>query len=342
MMALMAQHSQALFIVLLFSALSKSNTYMLNKYPLSTSMQQFVERCRSYFPDSVIDDSIAQQRCAYNAMTASFSRAAATSLFIEDLHLSDVKVRKFQPKSDADTTILYAHGGGWYLGNLDSHASFCAQLAQHAQVCVISIDYRLSPEHPFPAALDDCYSVYKALLQQGKTPLLLGDSAGANLIAALTLRCKDDLLKTALAQILIYPLLALPRSLPSHLSLSDAPLLSIEAIELSLENYSPAGDQAKQRKYMFPLQEKSLCALPQAAIFSAQFDPLIDDARIYSQRLQENRVVVDYQEIKGLVHGAIHAIGINAEADTLFQSICDSIRRFKKTNGNEDQHVAGK
>ena len=304
---------------------------MLNNCPLSTNMQQFVERCRSYFPDSVIDDSIAQQRCAYNAMTAGFARSAETSITIEDLHLNDVKVRKFQPKSAVNTTILYAHGGGWYLGSLDSHASFCAQIAHHCQVCVISVDYRLSPEHPFPAALDDCYSVYKALLQQGKTPLLLGDSAGANLMAALTLRCRDDLLKTALAQILIYPLLAAPRSLPSHLSLSDTPLLSIDAIELSVENYIAADDLAKQREYIFPLQAKSLSSLPQAAIFSAQFDPLIDDALKYSQRLQENSVVVDYQEIKGLVHGAIHAIGISAEADTLFQSICDSIARFKKS-----------
>jgi len=291
-------------------------------------MQQFVARCNSYFPDRVIDHSITQQRCAYNAMTASFARAAATSITIEDLFLNAVKVRKFQPTSGADTTILYAHGGGWYLGDLDSHASFCAQLAQHCQICVISVDYRLSPEHPFPAALDDCYSVYKSLLQQGKTPLLLGDSAGANLIAGLTLRCRDDSLKTALAQILIYPLLAPPRSLPSHLSLSDAPLLTIEAIELCLENYSPAIDQERQYEYIFPLQAKSLSSLPQAAIFSAQFDPLIDDALKYSQRLQENAVVVDYQEIKGLVHGAIHAIGTSAEADTLFLSICDAVGRL--------------
>jgi len=307
---------------------------MLKKYPLSTDMQHFVERCSSYFSDSVINNSIAQQRCAYNAMTASFARAAETSITIEDLQMSGVKVRKFQPKSGADTTILYAHGGGWYLGNLDSHASFCAQIAHHCQVCIMSVDYRLSPEHPFPAALDDCYSVYKSLLQQGKTPILIGDSAGGNLIAALTLRCRDDCLKTALAQILIYPLLAPPRSLFSHLSLSNAPLLSIEAIEFSLENYNPAADQEKQREYIFPLQAKSLSSLPQSTIFSAQFDPLIDDARIYSQRLQENSVVVDYQEIKGLVHGAIHAIGISAEADTLFQSICDSIRRLKKANNN--------
>jgi len=196
----------------------------------------------------------------------------------------------------------------------------------------MSVDYRLSPEHPFPAALDDCYSVYESLLQQGKTPILLGDSAGGNLIAALTLRCRDDCLKAALAQILIYPFLAPPKSLSSHLSLSNAPLLSIEAIEFSLENYNPAVDQEEQHKYIFPLQANSLSSLPQAAIFSAQFDPLIDDALKYSQRLQENSVVVDYQAIKGLVHGAIHAIGISAEADILFQSICDSIRRFKKAN----------
>lgn len=296
-------------------------------------MQRFVERCDSFFPDSVINQGIAAQRQAYNTMTASFAKEQATSLIISDQLLNGVNTRRYQPKGDVNTTVFYAHGGGWYLGSLNSHDSFCAAIAKHCQVCVISIDYRLSPEHPFPAGLNDCYAVYQALIQQGIRPLLLGDSAGANLMAALTLRARDNQLTCALAQILIYPALAPPLSLSSHQQFCDAPLLSAQSMAFCLQNYIPHCYQTSNNPAIFPLQATSLAALPQAVILAAQFDPLVDDARLYSQSLQEQGVSAQYIEIKGLVHGALHAIGSCDEANVLFAAICDQVQGFKEYSG---------
>lgn len=312
---------------------------MHDKYNLSPQMQHFVERSESFFPEGVITQGLEAQRNAYNAMTASLARENPASLLITDQEISGVKTRSYLPQnehqsepkdSDSTTTILYAHGGGWYLGGLNSHDSFCADVAKKCQVNVISVDYSLAPEYPFPAGLNDCYNVYQAFIKQGITPMLMGDSAGANLMAALTLRCQADKLTQASAQILIYPALALPLSLPSHQLLSDAPLLSSEGIEFCFQSYIPHCYDYTQLAALFPLQALSLEGLPPAAIFAAQYDPLIDDAQHYTQRLQECAVEAQCLVIKGLVHGAIHAIGVTDEADHLLQSICEQILRFKK------------
>ncbi|MEH6444857.1 MAG: alpha/beta hydrolase [Oceanospirillaceae bacterium] len=311
---------------------------MHDKYNLSPQMQHFVAHCESFFPEDVIKQGLEAQRYAYNAMTASLAREQPASLLITDQVISGVKVRSYVPKNETQakskdsastTTILYAHGGGWYLGGLNSHDSFCADIAKKCQVNVISVDYRLAPEYPFPAGLNDCYSVYQALIQQGITPLLMGDSAGANLMAALTLRCQANKLAQASAQILIYPALALPLSLPSHQSLADAPLLSSDSIGFCFQSYIPHCFDYAQLATLFPLQAQSFKELPAAAIFAAQYDPLIDDAQHYTQRLLQYGVEAECIVIKGLVHGTLHAIGVTDEADSLLQSICEQVLRFK-------------
>ncbi len=304
---------------------------MHKKYNLSPDMQTFVDRCESFFDDSAINQGLEQQRRAYNAMTASFARERSNLLVVTDQLHSGVRTRCYQPKDNSyATTILYAHGGGWYLGGLDSHDSYCADIAQHCQVRLIAVDYRLAPEFAFPAALDDCFNVYQSLIHQGIAPLLMGDSAGANLMAALTLRCKEYKLVQSPAQILIYPALAPPLSLPSHHRLSDAPLVSSDSIKFCLENYIPHCYRTEQMESIFPLQAKSLESLPTAAIFAGQFDPLIDDAQDYSRRLQEHDVASECFVINGLVHGALQAIGRSKEADDLFQSIAEQVLRFKQ------------
>jgi len=292
-------------------------------------MQEFVTYCESYFPDDIMNKELLEQRKAYNLMVASFTKETTSSLLISDQQLNGIATRRYQPKGQYSTTILYAHGGGWYFGDLDSHDNFCTAIADQCQVCIISVDYRLSPEFTFPAGLDDCYTVYQALIEQGITPLLMGDSAGGNLMAALTLRCRENQLTPALGQILIYPALAPASSLPSHQRLDDAPLLSLSSMQFYYDHYLPQCDKNTQLAAIYPLQATSFEALPPAAIFAAQFDLLIDDAQLYCQSLKDAGVPAKYIEIKGLVHGALHAIGRCDEANVLFSAICDQIQGFK-------------
>ncbi|MBY4675369.1 alpha/beta hydrolase [Marinobacterium arenosum] len=301
---------------------------MTRRFPLSPAMQAFVEQTESFYPAELIDRGIAAQRDAYDAMADYFSLPRPPTVEVWDQPLNGVPVRRYRPQGDsAATQILFAHGGGWYLGGLDSHDSFCAQLAQDCRREVIAVDYRLAPEAPFPAALDDLSAVYRALLaEQAAAPLLLGDSAGGNLVAALTLRCRRLGLPQAVGQVLVYPALAVPGSLPSHQEMADAPLLDRAAIEFCWQCYGPqrgavVGEQA-------PLSADSFDGLPPAAIFAAQFDPLSDDARCYGDVLNAAGVDAEYRQIAGLVHGALRAVNRASEADQLYRLICAAVERL--------------
>jgi len=314
---------------------------MSQKYPLSPAMLEFVQRSESFFPAQILEQGLEAQRKAYHAMTDHFARVQPETVTWDDEQLNGVEVRRYQSLHPENAQrLLFVHGGGFYLGSLDSHHSFCAQLADDCHLNIISIDYRLAPEAPYPCALDDLLNVYQALLLEDPGQIiLLGDSAGANLIAALTLRTRDRSIKAAAGQILIYPALALPGTLPSHHHLADAPLLDSASIKFCLQNYtgpsngednqqtadSWANLSANARVEIAPLLASSLADLPAALILAAQFDPLIDDAQHYHQRLRDAGGRSSLQVIQGLVHGGLHGIGLSAEADQLYQAICSHL-----------------
>ncbi|NRA54200.1 MAG: alpha/beta hydrolase [Gammaproteobacteria bacterium] len=302
---------------------------MINKsYLLSDAMARFVMQSEAFFPADVVKQGLSAQRAAYEAMAQYFSPPRPASLVITDRSINGVLTRRYQPASPQtnQTRILFAHGGGWYLGSLDSHDSFCAQLAHDCGITVIAVDYRLAPEAPYPAGLDDLSAVYQALLVQDPSPLLLvGDSAGGNLVAALTLRCRRNKLVQACGQILIYPALAQPASLPSHQNLADAPLLDRDSLNFCWRNYSENNGDIDPELY--PLQAQSLALLPRAAIIAGEYDPLIDDARYYSQQLVQDGVSTQFTVIEGLVHGALRATP-TTEAQLLYQTICNTVQQL--------------
>ncbi|MEH6576745.1 MAG: alpha/beta hydrolase [Amphritea sp.] len=301
---------------------------MTIRYHLSDAMRRFVQRSEAFFPSAVVEQGLAAQRTAYDAMADHFSPPRPASLCINDEFLNSVRIRRYRPpQHNRQQRVLFAHGGGWYLGGLDSHDSFCASLAHDCNMTVIAVDYRLAPEAPYPAGLDDLTAVYRALLEEDPVPpLLVGDSAGGNLVAALALRCRKSGLPKACGQILIYPALAAPDSLPSHQLLTDAPLLDRDSINFCWQIY--AQEHPVTDEELIPLQAESLAFLPPAAIFAAEFDPLVDDARQYSQRLRQAGTPAQLTVIRGLVHGALRAASITDEANLLYQSVCAKVKKL--------------
>ncbi len=305
---------------------------MRKAYPLSVAMRSFVQTTESSFPDEVIEAGIDAQREAYTAMNRLFDLHRPSGLRCRDEFLGmgepKVAVRRYWPERYIpDRRILFIHGGGWYLGDLDSHDHFAGKLAHDCRSELISVHYQRAPEAPFPAALDDVFTAYRTMLEEAPgraSPLLVGDSAGANLVAALSLRCRDEGIAPALGQVLIYPVLAQPGSLPSHRDLSDAPLLNAAAIEFCWRIYgrqSLASMDSQQRSYLVPLEAESLVGLPPARLFPVAFDPLRDDAFEYARRLQLAGVDVDLTLGEGLVHGCLRAIGSAQEADRFYDAI---------------------
>ncbi|MGC5703310.1 alpha/beta hydrolase [Pseudomonas sp. NFXW11] len=309
----------------------------MNHYPLSPQMAAFVRQTLSY-ADS--DSSLKGLRASYERMCRHFTPAHPPGLAVQELQLARVPLRLYHPDRPAPAAgwpwLLYLHGGGWVLGGLDSHDFICAHLASQLQVLVIAVDYRLAPEQPFPAAFDDCLAVWRALVQgQTSLPLhpqrrlVMGDSAGGNLAAALCLALRDAGEPLPAAQVLVYPGLGGASDLPSRSQCADAPLLSSSDLESFQTLYLPEPEQ--RSAYARPLLADDLRGLPPALIALAQFDPLRDDGALYHQRLLAAGGQSQLYPGLGLVHGCLRARGLVAEVDALYSLLL----------GYLDEHLQG-
>lgn len=208
----------------------------------------------------------------------------------------------------AAPTVLYLHGGGWVQGDLDTHDGLCGNLAQLASVRVISYDYRLAPEHPFPAAPDDILACYRALVS-GTTKLAVeperlvvgGDSAGANLTACLMHDIATSGLSMPCGQMLFYPAVDGRLESASMQSLRDQPLLPRSRIEWYLDQYIPKGtDRLTPR--ISPLFSDRLAGQPPTLIVRCGHDPLWDDGLAYCEKLRAAGVPVGMLDYPGQIH----------------------------------------
>jgi acetyl esterase len=249
---------------------------------------------------------------------------------VVDFELAGVPVRSYQPSVTSPAggcpCILYLHGGGWVVGDLDSHDFICTELASTLGVLVVAVDYRLAPEHPYPAGFNDCLGVWRALrsgpfrLDPART-LVAGDSAGGNLAAALCLALRDANEPLPAAQVLIYPGLGGDHQLPSRSECIDAPLLSSSDVDCYHALYLRGS--RKPSAYAMPLLAGDLAGLPPALVAVAQFDPLRDDGVCYAERLNAAGVTATLYYGEGLVHGCLRGRGQVAEVDALYETLLD-------------------
>lgn len=212
------------------------------------------------------------------------------------------------PAQEPTPLLVYYHGGGWVIGDLDTHDNPCRFLAAHSGACVLSIDYRLAPEHPFPAAVEDAWAAYEWAAANaaslGVTPARIavgGDSAGANLATVVCLLARDEGAPPPAMQLLIYPVTQVGEDLPSRLLFREGFLLTRRSMDFFEERYLPrAEDHCDPRVSI--LHADDLGNLPPAYIAIAGFDPLRDEGELYAQRLREAGVRVALRRHPGLVH----------------------------------------
>ncbi|MNV06261.1 Carboxylesterase NlhH [compost metagenome] len=297
----------------------------MTTYPLSEQLSAFVDKTLSF---NSTESSLSGLRQAYSEMCRAFTPPRPAGLYVVDFELAGVAVRSYQPPASSSTEavpcIVYLHGGGWVVGDLDSHDFICAELASTLGVLVIAVDYRLAPEHPFPAAFDDCLSVWRALRTgpfriDPERTLVAGDSAGGNLAAALCLALRDAGEPLPAAQVLIYPGLGGDQRLASRSECVDAPLLSSSDVDCYHALYLRG--TAKPGAYAMPLLAADFSGLPPAWIAVAQFDPLRDDGVLYAERLNAAGVTASLYYGNGLIHGCLRARGQADEVDALYETL---------------------
>jgi acetyl esterase len=244
---------------------------------------------------------------------------AAFSLFRihEDSIAGTIPIRIYIP-SDAPERLPVAaffHGGGFLLGDLDSHDVACRRLARDAECVVVAVDYRRGPEHRFPAAVDDAWAAFRWTVENaaaiGGDPArvgVVGDSAGGNLAAAVSLLARDEGGSAPIFQLLIYPALDFYRRGESHRRFGQGFLLSSSTIDWYSANYVDRSDWDDMRAS--PLLAKDVSRVAPAYVVTAGFDPLRDEGRAYAARLREAGNPVRHHEERTLTHGFFNMAGV--------------------------------
>ena len=245
---------------------------------------------------------------------------------VADLHApgpaGDIRVRLYRPRGAAGPlpALVYFHGGGWMIGDLDTHDVVCRELAVHARCAVASVDYRLAPEHKFPAAVDDAVATTRWVAREagrlgidGQRIAVGGDSAGGNLAAVVALIARDDGGPALAMQTLIYPATDMAADTASHQRYAEGHLLTRESIIWFRDSYlRDTADEADWRAS--PLKAADLSRLPPAYVITAGFDPLVDEGRAYADRLHAAGVPVTYECFEGMIHGFVTMGGVIAAA----------------------------
>ena len=226
-----------------------------------------------------------------------------------------IPVRIYTPEWEGPLPILvYFHGGGWVLCNLDTHDSICRSLANLAGCIVVSVDYRLAPEHKYPAAVEDAYAATgwvaenaAALGGDAKRLAVGGDSAGGNLAAVVSLIARDKHNPPIVFQLLVYPVTdyCLPGT-ASYIENQDGYLLNRTDMLWYFGHYLSDPEQAED-PHVSPLKAADLSNLPPAMVITAEFDVLRDEGEAYAHRLQKAGVPVILKRYNGLIHGIFGA-----------------------------------
>ena len=243
---------------------------------------------------------------------------------------------------DRPSAITYFHGGGWVLGNLDSHDGSCRLLAAVTGCVVVAVDYRLAPEHPFPAAADDCLAAYawvrRSHVELGCAPGrvgVMGDSAGGNLAAVVALATRKGDVPPPLVQGLIYPAVDARLDTASMHELGQGFFLTREGMEAFRGHYLPDPADWMTWKASPLLAEDKRGAAP-ALIVTAGFDPLRDDGAGYARELESADVAVEYRCYDDMVHG-FFGMGVVPDCLALATEVCDAMgalmRRAARTGG---------
>ena len=222
----------------------------------------------------------------------------------------DIPLRIYTPQGKCPwPALVYFHGGGWVIGDLEMVDDSCRMLANRMPGVVVSVDYRLAPEHKFPVAAEEAYTAVLWVVEQARSlgvdPRRVGvggDSAGGNLSASVCLMARDRGKPDLDFQVLLYPTLDFKRNTPSYESFSQGYLLTREAMAWFAGHYLSRLEDA-QNPYAAPLEAKNLQGLPRALVVSCEFDPLRDEAESYARRLGEAGTKVELARQEGMIHG---------------------------------------
>jgi acetyl esterase len=287
-------------------------------------------------------EHLAQNRQTFAALAPVLGTSASSTVRRQDLSCpgpaGPIPLRLYSARpagAPPSPLLLYFHGGGFVQGNLESHDRVCARLADRTQALVLSVDYRLAPEHPFPAAVLDALCAWRWLAANtatlGADPARLavgGDSAGATLSAIVAAETLTEPVRPSF-QLLVYPFVDARLTLPSVQEFGVGYFLEKSSLEFYLDCYAPDRSTRLQPR-ISPLLAPSLAHHPPAAVIVAGFDPLRDEGEAYAQRLEDAGIPVTFRSFDQQLHGFFNLGGILSAGNTAIDWAADQLKQAWK------------
>jgi acetyl esterase len=270
-------------------------------------------------------------RRIYRDMRAVLAPKAPELPEVRLLATQNYALRVYRPVRDQTLpALVYFHGGGWTIGDVDTHDVLCRQLALGAHYVVVSVDYRLAPEYPFPAAVEDCFAATRYVAENAAKLKIRGlavggDSAGGNLAATVALLARDGGGPALAFQLLIYPATDQRGGTASYERNAEGYMLTREVMQYFRRAYLPH-DKDWTDWRASPLLAKSHGNLPPALVITAGYDPLLDEGRAYADRLRAAGVKVSYREFADMIHGFVLFGGMVDAANAAVVECCAALR----------------
>jgi acetyl esterase len=270
---------------------------------------------------------VAEARAAHAAETQSLCGEAEPVAQVRDVAVpgpgGDIPVRIYTP-AEPRGVVAYIHGGGWMMGTLDSYAVPLARLANASGATVAAVEYRLAPEHRFPAAVDDCLAAIRWIASELDGPLIVaGDSAGGNLAAVVARRLRDEV--PLRLQVLIYPVIDAAVNTPSYTEFSDGHGLSAASMRRFWNLYLDGADG--QHPDASPVRADDLAGVAPAFVLTAEADVLRDEGEAYAAALREAGVDVELVRWPGVIHGFFRWVATTEAAGEAIDAVAERVKR---------------
>ena len=283
----------------------------------------FIRATEASYPPDTASLTIADQRAIYDRMCRAFFRGYPPGVVAVDRAFGGVPCRHY---AGAGGVVIYLHGGGFVVGGLHSHDDVCAEIAGATGLQVVAVDYRLCPEHPHPAALEDALAATRAVAGALGGPLVMaGDSAGGNLAAAVCHLAGRRGALGIVGQVLIYPGLGGDRDRGSYLTHAQAPMLTRDDVLFYAGIRHPGGVEPAADASFAPLADADFTGLPPTLAVAAECDPLADDAGAYAARVVAAGGRAQAVVEPGLVHGWLRARATVPRAAAAFDRIVQAV-----------------
>ena len=279
-----------------------------------------------------------EARVAVVEATKALAGKPEEAAHVEDLRIAhgqrSIPVRIYTPAGIGPfPCVVYFHGGGWVVCDLETHDVVCRSISRRAGAVVVSVDYRLAPEHTFPAAVEDCYAATEWVAANATRlsvdPLRIavgGDSAGGNLSAVICLKARDESGPRLALQVLVYPVTNLASfETPSYEEFADGYFLTRAQMEWFRGHYL-ARPEDGQNPYASPLLARDLSGLPPAMVITAECDPLRDEGEAYARRLSEAGVEVSCTRYGGMIHPFFSLGGVFSQGRRAVEQVAAAVR----------------